>query len=321
MDIRRLGFFVTIVDTGSITRAADILNIAQPALSQHVAALEHHFRKKLLIRGQRGVSMTEAGRVLYRHARTVLRQLDQARAEIRAAGEGLTGRVSVGLVPFSGASALSLELLSRARERHPGILLQLTESVSQPYSQMIANGRLEMALLHGTGPLKGLRFERIGREDFVLVLRADLAAGLEGPSVPAARLGGLPFLLPPAYNLVRRAVEQAFARARVELSVIAEIDAVRTLSRAVQAGLGATIVPPAIAERIVQEGHNIRTFAIGAPVIGEVLSLCTSELVPLSEPAEAIRELLRELARSRFAGEPDPEATTAASTFSQPFSS
>lgn len=300
MDIRRLGFFVTNVDTGSVTRAADVLNIAQPALSQHVAALEHHFRKKLLIRGQRGVSMTEAGRVLYRHPRTVLRQLEQARAEIGTAGEGLSGRVSVGLVPFSGASTLSLELLARARDRHPGILLQLTESVSQPYSQMIANGRLEMALLHGTGPLKGLRFERIGREDFVLVLREDLAPALEGPSVPVAELAGLPFLLPPAYNFVRRAVEQAYARARVELRVIAEIDAVRTLSRAVQAGLGATIVPPAIAERISAEGEAVRSAAIVAPAIGEVLSLCTSELVPLSEPAEAIRGLLLELARSRF---------------------
>lgn len=301
MDIRRLGFFVTIVDTGSITRAADILNIAQPALSQHIAALEHQFRKKLLIRGQRGVTTTEAGKVLYRHARTILRQLDQARAEIVGAGEALTGRVSVGLVPFSGAGTLALELLARARERYPGILLQLTESVSQPYSQMIANGRLEMALLHGAGPIKGLRFEPITRETFVLVLREDLSAGLDGPEIAVARLAGLPLVLPPAYNFVRRAVELAFARARTELRVIAEIDAVRTLARAVQAGLAATIVPPAVALRIAREGERIRVVRIVRPAIGETLSLCTSSLAPLSEPAEAIRGLLLELAQARLA--------------------
>lgn len=301
MDIRRLGFFVTIVDTGSITRAADILNIAQPALSQHIAALEHQFRKKLLIRGQRGVTTTEAGKVLYRHARTILRQLDQARADIAGAGEALTGRVSVGLVPFSGAGTLALELLARARERYPGILLQLTESVSQPYSQMIANGRLEMALLHGAGPIKGLRFEPITRETFVLVLREDLSAGLDGPEIAVPRLAGLPLVLPPAYNFVRRAVELAFARARTELRVIAEIDAVRTLARAVQAGLAATIVPPAVAERIARGGERIRTVRIVRPAVGETLSLCTSSLAPLSEPAEAIRDLLLELAQARLA--------------------
>src|SRR6218665_1553519 len=65
MDIRRLKSFIVIVDTGSITRAADVLHIAQPALSQQLAGLEDHFQQKLLIRSQQGVTMTEAGRAVY----------------------------------------------------------------------------------------------------------------------------------------------------------------------------------------------------------------------------------------------------------------
>jgi LysR family nitrogen assimilation transcriptional regulator len=295
LDLRRLRFFITIVDAGSITRAADLLHIAQPALSQQLAALEHHFQKKLLVRGQHGVTMTGAGKVLYRHAQTVLRQMDQARAEVLSAGEYMTGRVSVGLVPFSSAGTLAVDLIAEARARYPGILLQITEGVSQPYSQMIMNGRLEMALIHGAGPIKGVKFEQIAREEFFLVVHNNIAPPLDGETVQVADLHSLPFLLPPDYNFLRKAIDVAFARARTELTVIAEVDAVRTLSRAVRAGIGATIVPRAIADRIAVGSEAILIRKVVSPAIGEVLSLCTPDVTPLSEPAVAIRDVLLEL--------------------------
>ncbi|MEY9535768.1 DNA-binding transcriptional LysR family regulator [Sinorhizobium fredii] len=169
MDIRRFKSFVVIVDTGSITRAADILHIAQPALSQQLAALEEHFGTKLLTRSQQGVVMTDAGAQVYRHAQIILRQMEQAHADVVAAGKQLAGRVSVGLTPFSSAATLSLELLAETRRRYPGIVLHLTESVGQTYSQMLMNNRLEIALIHGAGPMKGVRFDPLLREDFYLV--------------------------------------------------------------------------------------------------------------------------------------------------------
>ena len=83
MDTRRLKSFLKIVDTGSLTRAAAALNIAQPALSQQLQSLVAHFRQKLLIRSQQGVTPTEAGRVLYRHAQAILKQFDQAETDVK----------------------------------------------------------------------------------------------------------------------------------------------------------------------------------------------------------------------------------------------
>ena len=74
MNLRRLKYFVKIVDVGSLTQAADLLHIAQPALSQQLAALEGEVRQQLLVRNKRGVTPTEAGKVLYRHAQLILRQ-------------------------------------------------------------------------------------------------------------------------------------------------------------------------------------------------------------------------------------------------------
>jgi len=89
MDIRRLKSFIVIVDSGSITRAADILHLAQPALSQQLAALEDHFGQKLLIRSQQGVTMTDAGHAVYRHAQIILRQMEQAQVDVSAAGNSI----------------------------------------------------------------------------------------------------------------------------------------------------------------------------------------------------------------------------------------
>ena len=112
MNLKRLQYFVKIVDIGNLTQAADILHVAQPALSQQLATLESEVRQQLLVRTPRGVTPTEAGKVLYRHAQLILRQCDQARVDMRAAGEGISGAVSVGLAPGTAAAGLAMPLLS-----------------------------------------------------------------------------------------------------------------------------------------------------------------------------------------------------------------
>ena len=149
MNLRRLKYFVKIVDVGSLTQAADILHIAQPALSQQLATLEGEVHRQLLVRTKRGVTPTEAGKVLYRHAQLILRQCEQAQADMAAAGQGLSGAVSVGLAPGTAAAALSLPLLRAVRRRHPGVLLYLNETYGTTLSELIMNGRMDLAVLYG----------------------------------------------------------------------------------------------------------------------------------------------------------------------------
>ncbi|MBF2714400.1 nitrogen assimilation transcriptional regulator NAC [Agrobacterium vitis] len=297
MDIRRFKSFIVIVDTGSITRAADILHIAQPALSQQLASLEEHFGTKLLLRSQQGVVMTDAGAQVYRHAQMILRQMDQAHADVLAAGKHLAGRVSVGLAPFSSAATLSFELLAETRRLYPGIVLHLTESVGQAYSQMLMNNKLEIALIHGTGPMKGVHFDPLLREDFFLVAHEDFGIEADDKPLSVANLEELPFLLPPPYNFVRRAVDMAFARSRTKLNVIGEVEVIRTLTRAVSGGVGATIMPKAVADRITAEASSQIICRTLSPQIEETLSLCVSEHAQLSDSAAAVRDILLRLTR------------------------
>lgn len=293
MNLRRLQYFVKIVDIGSLTEAADILHVAQPALSQQLATLEGEVRQQLLLRTKRGVTPTEAGRVLYRHAQLILRQCEQARADMMAAHQGLSGAVSVGLAPGTAAAGLALPLLRTVRARHPGILLYLNETYGSTLSELIMNGRMDLAVLYGgKTPVHGLAFTPLLQEELHVVGPATMPA--LPAEVPVRLLGEIDLYLARPYNVVRRMVDEAFAGAGMAPRVVAEVESASTLTAVIAEGLGATILPDSMARQIVASCPAWQC-RIVEPVIAAPLALCESDHLPLSEPARAIRDILLEL--------------------------
>lgn len=293
MNLRRLKYFVKIVDVGSLTQAADILHIAQPALSQQLATLEGEVRQQLLLRTKRGVTPTEAGKVLYRHAQLILRQCEQARVDMEAAGQGLSGAVSVGLAPGTAAASLSLPLLRTVRARHPGVLLYLNETYGSTLSELIMNGRMDLAVLYGgRTAVHGLSFLPLLKEQLYVVGPASMPALPE--QVPLRMLADLDLYLARPYNVVRKMVDEAFAGIGLAPRVVAEIESASTLTAVIADGLGATILPASMA-REVTASCNAWRCRIVDPVIEAPLALCQSDHLPLSEPGEAIKTILLEL--------------------------
>ncbi|SNT09572.1 nitrogen assimilation transcriptional regulator NAC [Rhodococcoides kyotonense] len=292
MDTRRLYSFVRIVDAGSITRAADILHIAQPALSQQMTALESHFGQQLLIRSKQGVEPTDAGRALYRHAQVILRQVESAQAEVSVVGRELAGGVSVGLAPYSTVAAIALPLLNAVRERYPSILLHINENFGGVLSEAMMTGRMDMALLYDAGPIKGVTFERLLTEELMVV--APSGTGLPGDNGSAVSLLDLfevPLLLPGRMHTIRKVVGAAFESAMAQPKVVAEVESVTLMAQAVRSGLGATVLPLSVARRMMNvQGLELRRIE---PVIEVQVSLGTPANQPLSKPAEAVREVLR----------------------------
>ncbi|HEY2254531.1 MAG TPA: nitrogen assimilation transcriptional regulator NAC [Variovorax sp.] len=292
MNLRRLKYFVKIVDVGSLTQAAELLFIAQPALSQQLATLEGEVRQQLLVRTKRGVTPTEAGKVLYRHAQIILRQCDQAQVDMVAAGQGVSGQVSVGLAPGTAASALALPLLRTVRARHPGILLYLNENYGSTLSELIMNGRMDLAVLYGDKAVHGLSFMPLLKEPLFLVGPASVPVPAQ--PVRLADLRDMELFLPRPYNVVRKLVDAAFTRIGMAPRLAAEIESAFTLTAAIADGLGATILPASMAREVVAS-CGAWQFQIVDPVIEAPLALCQSDHLPLSEPAQAVKEILLEL--------------------------
>ena len=312
MDTRRLYSFVKIVDIGSLTRAATILHIAQPALSQQVAALETHFGKQLLVRSKRGVVPTDAGRMLYKHAQSILRQIEQIQTDIKTSGERVAGNVSVGLAPFSTASMLALPLLKAVRERYPGIVLHINDNFGGVLSEMVMTGRMDLAFIYDPGPLNGLDFEPLLTEDLFLVAPAALMEHLPTSDMVAfEELAAMDLMLPTKINTVRKLVDTTFRRVGATPRIVAEIESVATMTGAIQAGIGATVLPWSAASAVNAADPEILIRRITKPSIPVKVSLCTSSQLPLSEPAIAVSDILVTLARS-LAGHNEKSGTKTA---------
>ena len=293
VNLRRLKYFVKIVDIGSLTQASEILHIAQPALSQQLATLEGEFQQQLLVRTKRGVTPTEAGKVLYRHAQIILRQFEQARSDVKNSGRVLSGQVSVGLAPGTAAAALALPLLKTVRARHPEIVLHLNENFGTTLSELVLNGKMDMAVLYGGGGLmQGLAFEPLLTEELFVVAPSGLLDRCD--QITLAELRDVELLLPRSHNYLRKYVDEAFASLQMAPRVVAEIESAATLAAAVATGVGATVLPVSAA-RVVAASIQADLYRIVSPAIEVPLALCVSDRQPLSEPAQAVKAIVLEL--------------------------
>src|SRR6476661_3305501 len=209
MDTRKLAYFVKIVDSGSITKAAAALHVAQPALSQQVSALETELKQRLLIRSKQGVEPTAAGHTLYRHAQTILRLVDQARIDVAASGAAPSGRVSIAIAPYSMASSLTPRIISEVGRRYPDIVLHLTEIYGGVLSEAIKNGRLDMALIYEPGPIRGVQFTTLIVEDLYLVVnsRRDLPGATEAGTITLDEVADVGLFLPEQIHTLRQVVQ------------------------------------------------------------------------------------------------------------------
>ena len=292
VDFRKLRSFVKIVDTGSVSRASNILRTAQPALSQQIAALETHFKQKLLIRSNHGITPTEAGIVLYRHAQLLLKQLEQAQVDIQQSSNALAGRVSIGLATYSTSSALSLPILQEMKTLHPHIIVHINDSFGHVLSELIMTGKMDMAVIYGSGPIKGVTLQPLFREELFLVSPPGTAFG--APVMEPLKLSSLAeveLLLPSKGHFLRHLIDESFARARVTPNVVSEIESVTALGAAVMNGLGSTILPASVTAGTSSFlGADVRRLV--RPAIEATVSLCVSDHLPLSEPAVAVRAVL-----------------------------
>ena len=169
-------------------------------------------------------------------------------------------------------------------------MLYLNENFGTTLCEQVGNGRMDMAVLYGARTIEhGLSFEPLLTEELVLVAPAeDLGAPAQ---VALAELGEVELLLPRGHNYLRQYLNEAFASLQLVPRVVAEIESAATLSAAVASGVGATVLP-ASAARAVAESIQACVCRIVSPAIEVPLALCTSDRLPLSEAAQAVRAIV-----------------------------
>jgi LysR family nitrogen assimilation transcriptional regulator len=306
MELRQLRYFVAIVDHGSLSRAALVLHVAQPALTQQLRQLEDELGAQLLHRSAQGVTSTDAGRLFYQHALAILKQVADARSAVAQSTERPSGSVTVGL-PHSISGALALPLLTAARARHPEITLQLTEEISGNLIEQLKSGRLNLAVLFDDGQLGQFAGTPLVEEDLMFICRSGSAFAPRGARVSLARALASPLILPAQQQGVRPRIEQVARGAGLVLENIIEINSIAILRSALLADIGATLLPVAPLLADVAAG-TLAAWPVHAPKITRSVTLCASRNIPLTNAAAAIGKLVRQVTEELCTGAAWPGA-------------
>lgn len=290
MELRQLRYFVRVVETGSMGRAATELGVVTSALSQQISRLEGELSTRLLQRTATGVRPTDAGLAFLRQARLALRHADGAAAAARESR--LAGQVSLGL-PSSIAAVLALPLLQALRSRHPGVHVHIVETLSGSLTAMLNGRALDLAVVFSTESARRWSVLPLLDEALFVIGRPDLPGMPTGARVGLAALAGLPLVLPTGVHGLRAVVNAAFLQARTEPRVVLEIDGLVTLLDTVRAGLAATIQPGAVAARV---GADLVSVCIADEQARRHCVLASLSDDELSPAALALRVTLREVA-------------------------
>lgn len=310
MNLKQLEYFVQVAELGSFSRAAQLLNIAQPALSRQVRALETELRETLLLRNGRGVTLTEAGQRLFEHGVGILQQVAQAREDIAGARDEPVGHITIGLPPTLGRQ-LTLPLIDGFRRRMPRARLAIVEGLSTHIVEWITTGRVDLGLLYNPEAHPGLELRPLLQEQLCLVERVRPLGNAANPGVPAPAGGGaearapLPLrelarhrlILPERLHVIRRLLDTEAALAGLQLDIAWEVSSIGAIIDLVCAGYGHAVLT---ASAVAASGRadELAVRPIVEPSLNSVLCLATSvrqRPSPLTRQATA---LLSELVRS-----------------------
>lgn len=303
MDLKQIEYFVRVAELGSFTRAAVVLNIAQPALSRQVRLLEVELRQPLLIRTGRGVVPTEAGKLLLGRGRGILHQMVLVREELDAMRGSLAGRVAVGMSP-SVARVLAAPMILAMREKLPQVMLAVSEGMTQAMQQGVAVGSLDAAFLYNCAPSPDLLSTSLLEEDLMLVQPrpAKGAASAGSRPVHMEEVARLPLVMPTRPNTLRLLLESEMAARGYTPRVAFEVDGVATILDLVADGAGCTLLSRRAVETSAHAAH-VMLRRIRKPPLRSRLQLVVSSQRQPTRTQQATLEVIVPLARSLLSGE------------------
>ncbi|MFZ6645857.1 LysR substrate-binding domain-containing protein [Undibacterium sp. TJN25] len=294
MELRQLRYFVAIVDHGSLSRAARVLHIVQPALTQQLQQLEEELGAALLHRSAQGMLPTDAGKLFYEHAQAILKQVGDAKSAVAQSADKPAGTVALG-IPQSASGALALPLLKAVRAHYPEISLQMTEELTGNLTEQLKSGRINLAVLFDDGQLGGFSVQPLVEEQMMYIARADSQFISKRKIIPLEKALQAPLILPGLQHGVRPRIEGIVRQAGLSIDNVIDINSIAILKSALMADMGATILPvaPLLAE--IERGE-LRAWPIGGTPISRTVVLCASRNIPLTNAAGAIERLVLEVA-------------------------
>jgi molybdate transport repressor ModE-like protein len=298
-DLLDLELFAQVVEAGSITHGSRQVHLALPSASARIRQMEKTVGTPLLTRDRRGVTVTPAGLLLLRHARTVLHQIDRMRGDLTKDATGLVATIRLLANTAAVATALPEELVTFL-VAHPSIDVDLEERPSHIIVQAVAEGRAEIGIVASSVNPGQLHH---------VVLRDDQLVLVTPPKHRLARRRQIRFeecLDQPFVGLSEGSALQEHLEGHAQPlgqrpHYRVRLPSIEAVCQTVAAGVGVSVLPDAAAKRW-QTTHPVATVPLSNDWAARQLLLCTHPTTTLSAPAEALRAHLTNRGKTAPAG-------------------
>ena len=299
MNLKQLEYFVQVAELGSFSKAAVVLDIAQPALSRQVRSLETELHQQLFLRNGRGVTLTDAGKRLFDHSVAVLQLMAHAREDLGASRDEPVGRVTIGLPPSMGRQ-LTLPLIDRFKKQLPAARLAIVEGLSTHIVEWVTTGRIDIGLVYNPEAQPGLEITPLLQEQLGLVSHAPKGKGKRAAlsPLPMKELSRYPLIVPERIHAMRRLLDTQAALAGIKLDIAWEVSSVPSIIDLVCAGYGYAVLTASGVAASARAGELV-TRRLVDPTPVSVLCLAISahrRPTPLTQHAmRLLTALVREL--------------------------
>jgi DNA-binding transcriptional LysR family regulator len=283
MDLLQLHYFQTVARFEHVTRAAEALRVAQPALSKAIVRLEAELGAPLFDRRGRRVALNACGRAFLRHIERVFMELEDGRRELA----DLAG-LARGTVTVAATTLLLLpDLLVAFRARHPGVNFRLSQASTTEMQTGLASGEIDLCL--ASAPIEGpaIRSVALFTEDILLAVPPRHRLAGRG-RIPLGEAAAEPFISAKRGYWLRDLTDDACRQAGFIPDTICEGDEPGAIRRLVAAGLGVAFLPTSA--RRAGAGPEVAWLHITEPVCQRTVSLVWREDRYLSAAARRFRQ-------------------------------
>lgn len=296
MNIRQLQYFLEIAQLRSFTRAAEVLHIAQSALSRQIRILEDELGASLFNRYDRGVTLTETGEILRDRASLLLREIASLRDEVVGKAKEPRGELSVGMPP-SMHEMVTVPLIDGYCRRYPSVALHVHEGISVDLAKLVQDGKLDCAVVVDLSAVALTKAALFLTEQLYLVGPRKTRLGVKAP-VSLEEVSAKPMILTTRPNSLRLVVENALASARLPLKLVADSNSTAMMVDLAACGLAYSVLPYCAAWNAVRQ-RRLAAAPVQDLLIDWVVIFPSER--GLSLAAAQFKQRLFELARDRIA--------------------
>ncbi|EJR37766.1 LysR family transcriptional regulator [Bacillus mycoides] len=243
MDFRQLYYFKEIVKQGSISKAAEVLHIAQPPLSQLLKKLETDLGTTLIHRYRQKWELTATGEILYQYANQMLMQIQDVKQQIQEIEQGIGGTVSIGV--SSTCSNMLIDYVSTFRIQYPNVKIKIVTGNSEELLKRLEQREIDVALLLRLGDSEQYEMKILKKQPTAVIIPSSWATSFSSQHVTIEQIAQFPFIMLGAMEGLsfNEDLFKVFDEHQVKPNIIIECKDIRMVVALVSRGLGLSVIP------------------------------------------------------------------------------